>query len=335
MSVDRGVLATHRKAPRVTKQEGAHDHDHGAKEGDHDHAGHSHGPPPAGSGRIFAISTGLNITFVVVEVVYGLAANSTALLADAAHNASDVVGLLLAWAASALATRAPSARRTYGFKSTTILAAFLNAMLILVAVGGVAWEAIQRARSPVAVEGGTVAIVALIGVGVNASAAALFMRGRKGDVNMGAAFSHLLADALVSVGVVIAGILIVVTGATWIDPLTSIGVSVVILIGTIGLVRETSNLVIAGVPSKIDITKVTEFLAKQQGVTEVHDLHVWPMSTTEVALTVHLIVPGLATPPGFLASLAKQLEHRFGIHHVTVQLEDASVDCAQAPAEVV
>ncbi len=319
----------------MKKQDATHDHDH-AHGGDHDHAGHAHGPPPTGSGKIFALATGLNITFVVVEVVYGLAANSTALLADAAHNASDVVGLLLAWGASALAARLPSARRTYGFRSTTILAAFLNAMLILVAVGGVAWEAVQRARSPEPVEGGTVAIVALVGVGVNAAAAALFMRGRKGDVNMGAAFSHLLADALVSVGVVIAGILILVTGAVWIDPLTSIGVSIVILIGTIGLVRETSNLVVAGVPSKIDISEVTDFLAKQPGVTEVHDLHVWPMSTTEVALTVHLVVPGLTTPQGFLGSLVSELKQRFGIHHVTVQLEDVSDDpCAQAPAEVV
>lgn len=311
-------------------------HEHHAHAEGHDHAGHSHGPPPTGSGKLFAAATGLNVAFVVVEVVFGLAANSTALLADAAHNASDVAGLLLAWGASALAARPPSARRTYGFRSTTMLAAFLNSMLILIAVGGVAWEAIQRARSPAPVEGGTVAIVALVGVGVNAAAAALFIRGRKGDVNMGAAFSHLLADALVSVGVVIAGVLIMVTGAVWIDPLTSIGVSIVILLGTVGLLRETANLVIAGVPSKINIDDVTQFLAHLPGVTEVHDLHVWPMSTTEVALTVHLVVPGRTTQPGFVISLARDLEKKFGIHHVTVQVEDANeAPCHQAPADVV
>jgi len=217
-----------------------------------------------------------------------------------------------------------------------MLAAFANSMLILVAIGGVAWEAIQRIGSPAAVEGGTVAIVALVGVGVNAAAAALFMRGRKGDVNMGAAFSHLLADALVSVGVAISGVLIMVTGAVWIDPVASIVVSVVILIGTIALVRETSNLVIAGVPSKIDPDQVTQFLTKLPGVREIHDLHVWPMSTTEVALTVHLVIPWPATQPEFLTTLARDLAGRFGIHHVTVQLEDANAaPCAQAPADVV
>lgn len=313
-----------------------HDHDDSHEAGGDKHAGHSHGAPPSGSAKTFAVATGLNVVFVVVEIVFGLTANSTALLADAAHNASDVAGLLLAWGASALAARAPSAKRTYGFRSTTMLAAFLNAMFILVAVGGVIWEAIQRMRSPAPVEGGTVAIVALIGVGVNAAAAAMFIRGRKGDVNMGAAFSHLLADALVSVGVVIAGVLIMVTGALWIDPLTSIGVSVVILLGTIGLLRETANLVIAGVPSKIDLADVTKFLNGLPDVREVHDLHVWPMSTTEVAMTVHLVLPWPTTQPDFVTSLARDLDRRFGIHHVTIQLEDSGAAlCGQAPPEVV
>jgi len=298
----------------------------------HDHA---HGPPK-GAGRAFAIATSLNLAYVAVEVVFGLFAHSTALLADAAHNMGDVLGLVMAWGAAGLAARAPSARRTYGLRSSTLLAALANALLVLLAAGGVGWEAIQRATEPEQVHGGTVAVVAIIGVAINGVAALMFARGRGRDVNMRAAFTHLMADAAVGVGVAIAGVLVMWTGRAWIDPAASLLVTVVILIGTIQLLRETFHLALAGVPAHIDLGAVQTFLAALPGVTEVHDLHVWPMSTTEVALTAHLVLPWPAAPPAFLTSLAHDLEHEFEIHHVTIQLENAgSIACAQAPGDVV
>jgi cobalt-zinc-cadmium efflux system protein len=312
-----------------------HDHGHGQEKSD-PHAGHNHGPPPKGGGRAFAIATSLNLAYVVIEIVFGLIAHSTALLADAAHNMGDVLGLLMAWGAAALAARAPSSRRTYGFRSMTMLAALANSLLILLAAGGVGWEAISRARSTEAVEGGTVALVAIVGVGINIVSALMFARGRGRDVNMRAAFVHLMADAAVGVGVAIAGVLVMATGKVWIDPIASLVVTVVILLGTVRLLRETFNLALAGVPAHIDLEKVRTYLAALPTVCEVHDLHVWPMSTTEVALTVHLRVPWPAAPPSFLGSLGRDLEHEFGIHHVTVQLEDlAAGGCAQAPAAAV
>ena len=325
-----------------------HDHDHGNDHGHgHDHAhghdhdshsghSHSHGPPPKGGGKIFALAAAINLAYVGVELVYGVLAHSTALLADAAHNAGDVLGLLMAWGAAVLAMRAPSSKRTYGFRSATTLAALTNSLLILVAAGGVGWEAIARARTSTPVQGGIVAVVAIIGVGINGVSAMLFAAGRKGDANMRAAFMHLMSDAAVGVGVAIAGLLVMLTHREWIDPVTSIAVTVVILIGTVGLLRETMNLAMAGVPSHIELDKVRGFLASLPGVCEVHDLHVWPMSTTEVALTVHLVLPWPAQPPRFLASVASELEKRFGIHHVTVQLEDSqTVGCAQASLHAV
>ncbi len=310
-----------------------HDHDYAPRGG---HAGHDHGPPPSGGGRAFAIASTLNLAYVVVEVVYGLIAHSTALLADAAHNMGDVLGLLMAWGAAALATRAPSAKRTYGFRSMTMLAALANALLVLFAAGGVGWEAISRARSTAAVEGGTVAIVATIGVGINVVSALLFARGRGRDVNRRAAFVHLMADAAVGVGVAIAGLLVMWTGKVWIDPIASLVVTLVILVGTVQLLRETFNLALAGVPAHIDLEKVRVYLAGLPTVCEVHDLHVWPMSTTEVALTVHLRVPWPDAAPAFMKSLAHDLEHAFGIHHVTIQLEDLGAHrCSQAAATAV
>ena len=313
-----------------------HEHEHEHAHAGRGHAGHDHGPPPRGGGRAFAIASTLNLAYVVVEVAFGLIAHSTALLADAAHNMGDVLGLLMAWGAAALATRAPSSKRTYGFRSMTMLAALANALLILFAAGGVGWEAISRARSTAAVEGGTVAMVAIIGVGINVVSALLFARGRGRDVNMRAAFVHLMADAAVGVGVAIAGVLVMWTGKVWIDPIASLVVTLVILVSTVQLLRETFNLALAGVPAHIDLEKVRAYLAALPTVCEVHDLHVWPMSTTEVALTVHLRVPWPDAAPAFMNLLAHDLEHAFGIHHVTIQLEAlGALRCSQAAATAV
>ena len=292
---------------------------------DHDHA-------RSRTGRAFALATALNLAYVVVEIVYGIAAHSTALLADAAHNFSDVLGLVLAWGAAGLASLAPTARRTYGFRGATLLAALGNSLLVLIVAGGVAWEAIRRFSEPAQVAGGTVAVVALVGVGINTASALLFARDRHHDANVRAAFLHLAADAAVGVGVAVAGALVIWTDATWIDPVASLLVTVVILIGTLQLLRETFHLALAGVPKHIDPAEVLRFFATLPDITEVHDLHVWPMSTTEVALTAHLVLPWPTTPPAFLTTVAHELEDRFGIHHITIQLEHAGeTTCAQAP----
>ncbi|MGE5181543.1 MAG: cation diffusion facilitator family transporter [Acidobacteriota bacterium] len=264
--------------------------------------------------------------------MFGIAAHSTALLADAAHNFSDVLGLVLAWGAAGLATLAPSARRTYGFRGATLLAALANALIVLLAAGGVAWEAIRRFSEPAAVQGGTVALVAIIGVAINTTSALAFSRHREHDANVRAAFVHLAADAAVGVAVAIAGVLVAWTGAAWVDPVASLVVTAVILVGTLQLLRETFHLALAGVPPHIVFADVEAFLRGLPDVREVHDLHVWPMSTTEVALTAHLVLPWPTTPPAFLATVAHELEERFGIHHVTIQLEHAGeTACAQAP----
>jgi len=303
----------------------AHDHDHGAH-------GHSHAPPERLT-RAFAIGITLNIAFVVVGIAAGLAAHSTALLADAAHNLGDVLGLAMAWGATVLARRVPTMRRTYGLRRTTILAALANGGLVLFAVGGVVWEAIQRLGDAHPVDGATVAIVAGIGVLINGVSALMFAKGREKDVNVRGAFLHLVADAAVSAGVVIAGLVVWRTGWTWVDPVTSIVVSAVILVGTWRLLREALNLLLDAVPAHVDPAEVEAYLGTLPGVCEVHDLHVWSMSTTEVALTVHLVLPWPSAAPAFLASLHEDLEHRFGIHHITVQLEDLGRGtCAQARA---
>ncbi len=306
-------------------------HDHG-----HDHGGgggHNHAPPERMT-RAFAVGIGLNIIFVVIGIVAGVIAHSTALLADAAHNLGDVLGLGMAWGATVLARRASTARRTYGLRRTTILAALANGGLVLFAVGGVVWEAVQRLGETHTVDGGLVAIVAGIGVVLNGLSAMMFAKGREKDINIRGAFLHLVADAAVSAGVVVAGIVVWRTGWSWVDPATSLAVSGVILIGTWRLVRESLDLLLDAVPPHIDPEAVENYLRELPEVCEIHDLHVWSMSTTEVALTAHLVLPWPSSQPRFLASLQHDLEERFGIHHITIQFEDSvGNQCAQAPAE--
>jgi cobalt-zinc-cadmium efflux system protein len=301
----------------------SHDHDHGAD-------GHHHHVPLDRMTRAFAIGIALNILFVVIGVIAGVIAHSTALLADSAHNLGDVLGLAMAWGATALARRARTARRTYGLRRTTILAALANGGLVLFAVGGVVWEAVQRLGESRPVDGALVAVIAALGVVINGVSAMLFARGRERDMNVRGAFLHLVADAAVSAGVVVAGLLVWRTGWTWVDPATSIVVSAVILFSTWKLVREALDLLLDAVPPHIDPDAVAKYLAELSDVREVHDLHVWSMSTTEVALTAHLVLPWPPAVPSFLSSLAHDLEHRFGIHHITIQFEDCTgVPCAQ------
>ncbi|MCP5379337.1 MAG: cation transporter [Novosphingobium sp.] len=299
---------------------GHHHHDH-----THSHGhGHAHSHAPADFGRAFAIGVVLNSGFVAVEAIYGWIAGSMALIADAGHNLSDVLCLLIAWAASVAARRPPSARFTYGLKSGSILAAMANAALLLVALGMILIETLRRLWQPAPVEGETVMIVAAIGIAINTATALLFMRGRKHDINIRGAFLHMAADALVSAGVVLAGLLIVLTGRLWIDPLTSLVIVAVIAWGTWGLLKDSVAMALLAVPAGIDEGAVRHFLLSRAGVHSVHDLHIWPMSTTETALTAHLVMPGGHPGDGFLHELAHQLEATFGIHHATLQVEHAA-----------
>ncbi len=307
-------------AQRVTAEDEHPDDEEG--HAGHDHASHAHAPPDRMT-RAFVLGMLLNVAFVVIGVIAGIAAHSTALLADAAHNMGDVLGLGMAWGAMVLARRARTARRTYGLRRTTILAALGNGGLVLFAIGAVVWEAIQRLDATPAVDGGIVAIVATIGVVLNVLAAMLFAKGREGDMNIRAAFLHLMADAAVSAGVVVAGVIVWKTGWSWVDPATSLIVSVVILIGTWKLLREALNLLLDAVPDHIDPSDVEAYLAATPGVTGVHDLHIWSMSTTEVALTAHLVVPWDTCSPTLVAELCGSIEKRFKIGHVTIQLEPA------------
>ena len=316
------------------------DLEHGAHEAhsrDHGHADghvHVHGPT---SGRAFVISVTLNGLFVVAELSAGILSHSMALVADAAHNFGDVVGLLLAWGAAYLARRKPSVRRTYGFRRSTILASVANAVLLLVGVGAVSWEAIGRLRAGAhEVQGTVVLTVAALGVVINLGSALPFFRARKTDVNVRAAFTHLMADAAVSVGVVIAGALMIFTHWMWLDALVSLLVSLVILVSTWSLLRDSLNLALDAVPDGIDPDEVRSFLCGLEGVTEVHDLHIWGMSTTENALTAHLIADRQECRAGFLRDAAETLRKRFGVHHATLQLEppDEPHECAHAPDDV-
>ncbi len=291
----------------------------------HDHATGNYG-------WAFAIGVALNLIFVVVEAAFGIWSNSLALLADAGHNLSDVLGLLLAWGSYALAKLAPSPNRTYGWRGSTILAALFNAMLLLFAIGGIAWEAIGRLANPSPVTAPTIIVVALIGVVINTATAMLFMRGRQHDLNIRGAYLHMAADALLSLGVVVAGILIAVSGRLWIDPITSLIIAAVIFWSTWSLLRESFNLAMHAVPPSVDIDEVQDFLASLGGVTEVHDLHVWAMSTTEIALTAHLVKPEATNDDQLLRDAGHALHHQFGIGHSTIQIE-RSVDeaaCGQA-----
>ena len=314
----------------------AHDdhHDHAQ---DHDaHAGHAHADPATLTSRAFAISVALNGGFVAIEVAAGVLAGSVALVADAAHNLGDVLGLSFAWGAMRLARRKPCEKWTYGFRRSTILASLANAILLLVGVGAVTWEAIGRLRAPSALNTTPMILVAALGVLVNGGSALLFLRGRKGDANVRGAFLHLVADAAVSVGVVIASIVLRYTGWAWIDPVASIAVSAVILVGTWSLLREASSLALDGVPPGIATREVKDYLCALPNVREVHDLHIWALSTTETALTGHLKMGSGTCPSTFLLDVTHQLEDRFGIGHTTLQLEppDAPVaECGCEPVE--
>ncbi|MDP9055957.1 MAG: cation diffusion facilitator family transporter [Pseudomonadota bacterium] len=304
-----------------------HDHTHG-----HAH-GHVHGPT---SGRAFAISVTLNLGFVVIEAVAGIVGGSMALLADAGHNLSDVLALLMAWAASRLANRPPSAKYTYGLKSSSILAALANAALLWVALGAILIETVQRLAHPAPISGHLVMIVAGAGILVNGASAMLFAGGNQHDLNLRAAFQHMLADAAVSAGVVVAALLITLTGYNWIDPVTSLAILAIIGAGSWSLLRSSVKLGLLAVPDQIDETQVRGFLASQTGVTAVHDLHIWPMSTTETALTAHLVMPGGHPGDDFLHHLAERLEQGFAICHATIQIEtEEGHDCALHPEEVV
>lgn len=306
-----------------------HHHDHG-----HDHH-HGHHHAPATFGRAFAIGITLNTAFVVVEAIYGVIAGSMALVADAGHNLSDVLGLLIAWTASVLSARPPSARFTYGLKGGSILAALANAALLWVALGAILIETLQRFSRPAEPQGMTMIVVAAMGIAVNGLSAALFARGRKGDLNLRAAFQHLLADAAVSAGVVVAGVAILFTGLGWIDPVVSLLITAVIAWGSWGLMKQALALALGAVPEGIDRQAVLDFLSGHPQVSAVHDLHIWAMSTTEAALTAHLVVPGGHPGDHFLHALAHELQHRFGIGHVTVQVESGTEVCALASDGVV
>ncbi|MDD5248764.1 MAG: cation diffusion facilitator family transporter [Rhodocyclaceae bacterium] len=299
-----------------------HDHHHHAAPG-HDHAahGHSHAGAPGAQGRAFLVAIALNGVFVGVEFFYGVLADSTALMADAGHNLSDVLGLLLAWGAAVLARRAPSGRFTYGLRSTSILAALANAVFLLVACGAIAWEAVQRFSQAPAVAGATVAAVAAVGIVINGLSAWLFVQGSKGDLNIRGAYLHLAADAAVSLGVALGGVAMMAAGWFWLDPLISLVVVGVVVRGTWSLLREAMELALNAVPAHIDIAEIDAYLRALAGVADIHDLHVWGMSTTETALTVHLVVPEGYPGDTVMDEITETLHTRFRIHHSTVQIE--------------
>jgi cobalt-zinc-cadmium efflux system protein len=289
-----------------------------------DHHHHHHSAPDFS--RAFGVGVALNVIFVVVEVIFGLASNSLALLTDAGHNLSDVLGLLLAWGAAALATRKPSARRTYGYSRATILASLGSGLLLLVAVGAITWEALGRLFEPVEPVGTTIMVVAAIGVVINTATALMFLRGKDSDLNIRGAYLHMAADAAVSLGVVISGALIWWFGWAWVDPAVSLLIAAVIFWSTWGLLRDSLNLAVDGVPEQIDPEQVRAFLLAQPAVQAMHDLHIWPMSTTDTALTAHLVMSPLPDSDNFLNELAVRLHEQFSIEHVTIQLERGEAD---------
>ena len=291
----------------------------------HDY-GHGHSHAPADFGNAFLIGIVLNTAFVAIEAVYGWISGSMALIADAGHNLSDVLALLLAWGASVAARRPASERFTYGYKSSTILAALANAGLLLVAIGAILFETLNRIAEPAPVAGETMVVVAGIGIVINAGTAALFMRGQH-DINIRGAFLHMAADALVSLGVVIAGLAIIMTGERWIDPAVSLAIVAVIAWGTWGLLKDSVAMSMLGVPKGISENEVRAYLSGLPGVEAVHDLHIWPMSTTETALTAHLVMPGGHPGDPFLLELAHELEHHHRIGHPTIQIETTRANC--------
>jgi cobalt-zinc-cadmium efflux system protein len=304
---------------------GDHGHDHGHDSGHghagHSHAGHAHSHAPASFDRAFAIGVGLNVAFVVAEIGFGLRTNSLALISDAGHNLGDVLALVLAWAGTMLARRGPTPRRTYGLRRFSILAAMANAGILLIAVGAIIVEAVDRLRHPAPVAGGIVSIVAAMGIVINLGTALGFMRGREHDLNIRGAYLHMLGDAGASAGVVVAGLLISATGLLWIDPVVSLLLAAAILWSTWGLAKDSVNLALDAVPAGIDPLEVDAALRSLEGVVEVHDLHIWGMSTTDVALTAHLIRPCHGGEDALLASATQLLRERFGIAHATLQVE--------------
>jgi cobalt-zinc-cadmium efflux system protein len=299
-----------------------HHHHHG-----HAH-GHAHSHAPASFGLAFGIGIGLNLAYVAAEALAGLASGSMALLADAGHNLSDVLGLALAWGATRLAVRPASARFTYGLKRSGILAALANAALLLIACGAITVEAVRRLADPQPVPGGLVMAVAAVGIVINLCTALLFARGKDGDINIRGAWLHMLADAGISAVVVVSGFIMLKTGLDWIDPALSLIVVAVIVRGTWGLLRTSTAMALDAVPDGIDSRAVADFLKSCPGVATVHDLHIWPMGTTATALTAHLVMPEGHPGDAALAALAHDLEHRFGIGHATIQIETGAADCA-------
>jgi cobalt-zinc-cadmium efflux system protein len=321
----------------------AHDHDHDddhphahghshAHSHSHGHAGHSHAPDTFGFA--FAAGVTLNAGFVVAEILFGYLANSLALVADALHNLADVIALLLAWGAVWLSQKGPTELHTYGYRRASILAALANAGLLLLGVGGIIVEAIDRIRFPAEVAGATVVWVAALGILINGATALLFMRGRDSDLNIRGAYLHMAADAAVSFGVVVAAFVIMLTGWHWVDPVTSLVIAAVVLIGGWGLARDSVNLALDAVPRHIDFAEVRDYLATVDGVSDVHDLHIWAMSTSETALTVHLVRPG-GFDDAFLHGICAELAHRFRIQHATLQVEASRETCRLAPADVI
>ena len=304
---------------------------------DHHHRGHSHAVEAADYGRAFAIGVALNLGYVVVEAGIGVASGSLALVADAGHNLGDVLGLFLSWGAAVLSRRRPGGRYTYGYRASSILAAVANAVILLVVTGGIAWEGLWRLWHPVPVAGVTIAWVAAIGILVNGGTALLFAAGRRDDLNLRSAFLHMAADALVTSGVVLAGAAIALTGLLWLDPAVSLLVSAVIVYGTWDLVRQSMRLALDAVPEGIDVETVRKHLLGLPGVIAIHDLHIWGISTTETALTCHLVIPGGHPGDAVLSQAARELEARFGIDHTTIQIELADTDeaCALTPEHVV
>jgi cobalt-zinc-cadmium efflux system protein len=296
----------------------------------HGHS-HAHSHEPANYGFAFGFGIILNVIFITIEVVYGILGNSLALVADAGHNLSDVLGLAISWVAVWLGKKAPTKKRTYGFKRSSILSALFNAVFLLVALGAIAWEAIQRFSSPQPVAGKTVIIVAIVGIVINGITALLFMSGRKNDLNIRGTFLHMASDAVVSFGVVVAGFIILWTGWQWLDPLVSLILSIIILFGTWGLLKESVNLSLDAVPEEIDIQKIEDYLKGMPTVLEVHDLHIWGMSTTEAALTVHLIRSEIEDNDELLHKLTKELHDKFDIEHPTIQIEKGTFSCALQP----
>jgi cobalt-zinc-cadmium efflux system protein len=337
-------------------QRGSHDHDHHDHGGhDHEHAGdahghhahghhghrhghgHHHSHAPASFGVAFAVGIGLNTAYVIGEAIYGVLANSLALVADAGHNFGDVLSLAVAWIAALLARRPPSDRYTYGLRGSSILAALSNAVVLLLVTGGIAWAAILRLMHPAPAAGVTMMGVAFVGVLVNGFTALMFASGRKGDINIRSAFAHMASDALVALGVVVSGAIILFTKWTWLDPVVSLVIGGMIILGTWSLMRESLDLALHAVPASVNQAAVLGYLRQMPGVTEVHDLHIWGMSTTETALTAHLVRPGGQLDDSLLRQACADLKKRFAIHHATLQVEAGQEEhpCELAAPEVV